>query len=207
MNRWPAILLLGPTGSGKTPLGELLEANGFRGRRCAHFDFGAQLRRIDDAGVGPQGLGKGDVALVRRVLHQGALLENEHFHLARAILEAFAREKKLGPDDLLVLNGLPRHVGQAADVDAFVEVRMVVHLRCTPEVVRERIRLDTGGDRGERADDSLDRIAAKLRIFEERTLPLIEHYRQSGATIVEVEVAAQTTAQEALRNVECRLLG
>jgi len=92
-------------------------------------------------------------------------------------------------------------------VDALVEVRMVVHLRCTPKVVRERIRLDTGGDRAERADDSLDRIAAKLRIFEERTLPLIEHYTKSGATIVEVEVAAQTTAQEALRNVECRLLG
>jgi adenylate kinase family enzyme len=206
MMQWPAILLLGPTGSGKTPLGELLEAEGFGGRRCAHFDFGAQLRRIDETGVGPEGFGEGDVAFIRRVLREGALLENEHFHLARAILQAFVREKKIGPDDLLVLNGLPRHVRQAADVDTFVRVRNVVHLRCTPEVVQERIRLDTGGDRADRVDDSLERIAAKLRIFEERTLPLIKHYRKSGAHVVEVEVEAHSTAQEVLRSVESRLL-
>jgi len=204
--RWPAILLLGPTGSGKTPLGKLLEADGLRGRRCAHFDFGAQLRRIDETGVGPEGFGEADVAFIRRALHEGALLENEHFHLARAILEAFVRERKLGSDGLLVLNGLPRHIGQAADVDTLVEVRVVVHLRCTPEAVRERIHLDTGGDRAERVDDSLDRITAKLRIFEERTLPLAKHYRERGAQVVEVEVEARSTAQELLRSVESRLL-
>ncbi|MCX7427258.1 MAG: hypothetical protein NTW96_16720 [Planctomycetia bacterium] len=41
-----AMLLLGPTGSGKTPLGDLLERRGLGGRRCVHFDFGAHLRRI-----------------------------------------------------------------------------------------------------------------------------------------------------------------
>ncbi len=41
-----AILLLGPTGSGKTPLGQALEKKGLAGRRCVHFDFGANLREI-----------------------------------------------------------------------------------------------------------------------------------------------------------------
>ena len=46
MQRPSAILLLGPTGSGKTPLGELMERRGFGGRRCRHFDLGDRLRRF-----------------------------------------------------------------------------------------------------------------------------------------------------------------
>ena len=42
--RHDAILLLGPTGSGKTPLGAALEEHGVCGRQCLHFDFGENLR-------------------------------------------------------------------------------------------------------------------------------------------------------------------
>ena len=41
-----AILLLGPTGSGKTPLGQVLEERGLWGHTSRHFDFGASLREI-----------------------------------------------------------------------------------------------------------------------------------------------------------------
>jgi hypothetical protein len=39
-----AILPLGPTGSGKTPLGDYLEERGLFGRRCVHFDFGEKFK-------------------------------------------------------------------------------------------------------------------------------------------------------------------
>jgi len=68
-----AVLLLGPTGSGKTPLGDALQREGFGGRRCHHFDFGEQLRHA--TGVG-DGLDAADIAFVRKVLEEGALLEN-----------------------------------------------------------------------------------------------------------------------------------
>jgi hypothetical protein len=45
-NSLPALLLLGPTGAGKTPLGDWLEAHGLWGRPCHHFDFGANLRAV-----------------------------------------------------------------------------------------------------------------------------------------------------------------
>ena len=45
-----AVLLLGPTGAGKSPLGDWLEARGLWGRPCHHFDFGANLRAIVAAG-------------------------------------------------------------------------------------------------------------------------------------------------------------
>ena len=41
-----ALLLLGPTGSSKTPLGQLIEQRGLWQTRCLHFDFGANLRQI-----------------------------------------------------------------------------------------------------------------------------------------------------------------
>jgi adenylate kinase len=44
MAKMRALLLLGPTGSGKSPLGDRLEARGLWSVRCAHFDFGANLR-------------------------------------------------------------------------------------------------------------------------------------------------------------------
>ena len=192
MTRHNAILLLGPTGSGKTPLGDMIEERGLGGKRCAHFDFGAQLRAIDAAGVPPPGLADADVAFIGKVLREAALLEDEHFHVACAILAAFVRDKGLAADDLIVLNGLPRHVGQANDLDALVRVQMVVVLECTAEVVEERIKLNAGGDRAERTDDSLDEVAKKLATFHERTLPLIEHYRAQGARIEAIEVAVQT---------------
>ena len=45
-----AILLLGPTAAGKTPLGQLFADRGLWGRPCVHFDFGENLRRIADSG-------------------------------------------------------------------------------------------------------------------------------------------------------------
>ena len=45
-SRRRAIVLLGPTGSGKTPLGDLIERCGLWGAPCLHFDFGACLRSI-----------------------------------------------------------------------------------------------------------------------------------------------------------------
>ncbi|HET6430150.1 MAG TPA: hypothetical protein VFJ30_17170, partial [Phycisphaerae bacterium] len=86
MIRTNAILLLGPTGSGKTPLGEMLQARGLRGRRCAHFDFGDSLRRAVAAASPPDGLPRQDIAFLKGVLESGALLEDEHFHIAETIL-------------------------------------------------------------------------------------------------------------------------
>ncbi len=87
MSKHDAILLLGPTGAGKSPLGDCLAEQGLGERRCVHFDFGAQLRHV--AEHGGRGLTEDDVAYVRKVLTEGALLEDETFYIARAILEGF----------------------------------------------------------------------------------------------------------------------
>lgn len=197
-----ALLLVGPTGSGKTPLGRLMEQRGLGGRRCVHFDFGVNLR-LCAVGQGRwRSLTREDCAFLARVLETGALLENEHFHIAARLIESFLEDRGAGPDTLVVLNGLPRHAGQAQDVAALVDVRTVVHLVCPAETVLERLRTNVGGDRAERVDDGPEDVRRKLVLFEDRTRPLLDWYRGQGAAVLDVDVSAADTPEDVLERLE-----
>jgi adenylate kinase family enzyme len=201
-SRNPAILLLGPTGSGKTPLGELIARRGLWHARCMHFDFGAQLRSIVARNEPNRDVNREDIAFLRRVLHSGALLEDEHFPLAERILRSFLARCGADAATTVVLNGLPRHVGQAEAVASIVDVRTLVQLRCSAETVRRRIRSNVGGDRGGRHDDDLESIRRKLDLFAERTEPLAAHYRDRGAAIATVDVTATMTPHDVWLTLE-----
>ncbi|MDA8431557.1 MAG: nucleoside monophosphate kinase [Nitrospiraceae bacterium] len=191
-----AILLIGPTGAGKTPFGECLEARGFGGRRCLHFDFGHQLRTIAGQGNPPVGFSRGEHAFIRDVLEKGLLLENEYFPIAEKIIDSFLRERGFSGTDVMVLNGLPRHLDQARDVDRKVTTSAVVVLECGAEDVLCRISDNPGGDRTGREDDGIEMVRKKLGIFRERTAPLIRHYENAGCRIFRVEVGPSATAEE-----------
>ena len=189
-----AVLIVGPTGAGKSPLGDHLARHGWHGRRCAHFDFGRNLRAVADGTI--RGFSGDEVAFVRDVLSKGALLENEGFQIAERILGAFVEQSRVKPGDLLVLNGLPRHRGQAADVDRLVQIADVIQLDCTAEVVHERLRLNSGGDRGARTDDGVALVEKKLSDFAARTAPLVAHYRDRGVAIHRWAIGVRTRPEE-----------
>src|SRR5512144_3141650 len=143
--RHQAVLLIGPTGSGKSPFGDWLQFHGLWSRACHHFDFGACLRQI---AAGPASdFTEEEIGYLRDVVAQGALLENRTFYLAARILEDYVRSRHVLNGDLLVMNGLPRHVGQAEDLEAHLEFLAVFSLQCSAETVWERLQRNTGGDR------------------------------------------------------------
>ena len=185
-----AMLLLGPTGSGKTPLGDLLERRGLGGRRCVHFDFGTHLRRIVGQESPHAEFSPAEVDFLRQVLLSGVLLEKQHLPLAERILRGFLASRGVDRRTLVVLNGLPRHLGQVDSVDVILKVATVVHLDCGEETVLARLRSNVGGDRSERVDDQRVMIGQKLAIFAERTAPLVEHYAELGATLKTIKVTA-----------------
>ncbi len=200
-----AVLLLGPTGSGKTPLGRSLRARGLSGRRVLHFDFGERLRRAAaDPGAAPA-LSAAERGVVLRVLAEGALLEDGEFSIAEKILGDFLAEASPGEGALLVLNGLPRDTGQAERLADRIAIRAVVVLEATAATLLKRIRLDAGGDRAGRDDDTSSGIRAKLEIFASRTLPLVAHYENRGAAVLKETVRPADTGETLCDRVAPRL--
>lgn len=195
MRKWRAVLLLGPTGAGKTPLGDLLERTGLWGKRCVHFDFGVNLRAAAAGSLGA-GLAPGELEIVRRSLATGALLEDEDFPIAAKVLMGFIAARSLASRDLLILNGLPRHAGQARDLEPYAIVAAVISLETDVETLRERLRIDPGGDRAGRIDDAPEAVADRLRIFADRTVPLLEYYWSRGVPILPVCVEVTTRPED-----------
>jgi adenylate kinase len=204
MTQHQGILLLGPTGAGKSPLGDRIEAEGLGERSFRHFDFGANLRRAVANEDSLARFSDHELAFLRSVLQSGALLEDDHFPLAERILVGFL--ETLGPERPVetVLNGLPRHVRQAEGVGGIVHVHTVVSLECSEEVVIARIGTNIGGDRAKRGDDGHDDIRRKLAIFAERTGPLVDHYRKAGSSIIHLPVSAEMTPESAWSTLQTR---
>ena len=231
-----AIILLGPTGSGKTPLGETLAARGlvdvdvpngvasepnvgtmdsgrsqFAGytprktgrRRCEHFDFGQNLRTVANDPEAGQAVSAGDLDVVRRILASGDLLEDSDFPLAERLLESFLVRRSVDRDTYIILNGIPRHLGQAVALDRLLRVERVVLLECPAETVVKRIASDTGGDRAGRTDDTLPEIQRKLDLFQQRTVPLLDYYHALGVPVLRLSVGVRTSAEE-MWQVLCR---
>jgi adenylate kinase len=197
-----ALLLIGPTGAGKTPFGEAAARSGLWNLRCLHFDFGAHLRQAGECGFSKADLSNDDYKVINRVLATGELLADRDFSVASKILNWFLRTKRPDSETLVLLNGLPRHVGQAVAVDKLVDVRIILELRCSLQVVLSRIRKNTGGDRSGRRDDSIAEIQNKLTIYEQRTSPLLDYYRLHEKISLFIDVNEDMSPQEMLACLE-----
>jgi adenylate kinase family enzyme len=158
-----------------------------------HFDFGEALRASAKQQTGRLTRSERDV--VEKSLRTGTLLENEHFSIAKKLLVNYLTKRKASEDTLVVLNGLPRHIGQAKAMEAVVEMQTLVSLECEPVIVWERIRINAGGDRGGRADDTLEEVEQRFEVFRRRTAPLLKYYRELGVPVLPLDVGVKTTAQ------------
>lgn len=196
-----AVLLLGPTGAGKSPLGEAIAQNGLFNRPCHHLDFGFELRNAISNKELSAAYSNDELDFITGVLERGLLLENEHFLLARKIVYLFLAREKFIQHDILVLNGIPRHTGQARDLAAIACIHSIVVLDCTTDAVFWRIQQNAGGDRTERVDDAEELIKKKLAIFYERTAPLIEFYERKACAVFRLKISGATTARDAYQQL------
>lgn len=187
-----SLLLLGPTGAGKSPLGWELDKKGFLGRRVHHFDFGEHLRKVAKNELP---FPEKDRELVKHILNEGRLLKPEEFYLAEGILKAFFIDRNFKEEELLFLNGLPRNLYQAERLSSMIEMQGVIYLKIDEKTLFIRLKNDPARDRKNREDDLEELVAKKLRWFKEENLPLIEYYASKGVRILEIEVSEVDTGE------------
>jgi adenylate kinase len=165
-HEYQALLLIGPPGSGKGTQGKILGAL----PGIHYWEAGEALRVIDpDSDIG---------RIIRQHLSRGELIPDElAVSLCLDDLEAHATAGAYRPaTDLLVLDGIPRTVRQAALLDEQVAVIKIVHLVCD-DIERLVQRLRQRSAQQGRADDADERVVRhRLAVYQRDTAPVLEYY-------------------------------
>jgi len=167
--KYRAILLFGAPGSGKGTQGRLLGAiPGF-----FHCACGDVFRALDVRSP----LGRAFLDYSTR----GELVPDElTVRLWQKRLDDHVRASAFQPDrQWLVLDGIPRNLNQARMMKAFIDVALILHLRCENQAALEQ-RLGRRASEENRPDDfSLQVHRRRLAVFESESLGVLECYPNS----------------------------
>ena len=168
-NRYKSILLFGAPGAGKGTQGKILgKIPGF-----FHLACGEVFRSLDmTSDLGKQFLNfssRGE--LVPDELTIQMWRQNMH---AQTVLSLYKPKQ-----DLLVLDGIPRNVGQARELENSLDVFKVIHLRCNDEnAMMQRMRKRALKEN--RMDDADDKVIRhRFEVYHKETLPVLEFYPKS----------------------------
>jgi adenylate kinase len=200
----PHVLLLGPPGAGKGTQSKRLAAafdlehvttgDALRANKQMETEYGTPAEYMDAGELVPDGL-------VNEIVKEA-----------------------LQSADGYVLDGYPRNLDQAeylsdiTDLDAVLyfdvsESELVDRLTgrrvCSEcganyhvefdQPAEEGVCDDCGGDLYQREDDTEETVKERLRVYEENTAPVVQHYREEG---VLVEVDGEGTPDEVFERVQ-----
>jgi adenylate kinase len=184
----PHVLLLGPPGAGKgTQSANVADAYGIE-----HVTTGDALRANKDMET--------EHGTPREYMEAGELVPDP-------VVDAIVAEA-LAAAAGYVLDGYPRNLDQAAELDAMTDLDAAAYLSVSQSTLVERLtgrRVcaecgrnhhvefdppeeedvcdDCGGELTQREDDTEDVVRERLRVYRENTEPVVERYRERGELI------------------------
>jgi adenylate kinase len=173
--RYRAFLMFGAPGCGKGTQGAILG----RIPRFAHCACGDVFRSLDTRTP----LGQQFVEYSSR----GELVPDDlTVKLWKANIKSREDSHLFKPDiDFLVLDGIPRNVGQAKIMENHIDVFQVFHLSCPNRQELYR-RLRKRALKDNRMDDASDDvIARRLKTYEEESKPLLNYYANGLVTEID----------------------
>jgi adenylate kinase len=186
--KYTTYLLFGAPGSGKGTQGRSLGSI----PRFFHCACGDVFRTLDTrTRVGRAFL---------EYSSKGQLVPDEiTVQLWQARIDAAVDAHEFKPDiDVLVLDGIPRNVGQAKIMDDMIDVKKVFHLSC-PDRDQLFSRLKKRALKDNRLDDANEEvIKRRLETYETESKPVLDHYRDR----VQVVDAIQPPAKVLLKILE-----
>ncbi len=161
------IVLLGAPGSGKgTQAALMVERLGM-----PHISTGVLLRNAAKRGT--------ELGLkAKSIIDQGELVPDD--------IMSDMIEERLSRDDVangFILDGYPRNLAQAKSLDEMLErvgqpVDVAIQIDVGPEQIIKR--LAGRAEQENRADDSEDIVGNRMRIYHEKTAPVIDYYAGRG---------------------------
>jgi len=185
------IIILGKPGSGKGTQAELLEEK----MKIAKITIGDVLRKVKKQKTK---LGK----LVKERIDKGIFVP--HKIVTQIVKERInKRDAKKG----FILDGYPRDLFQAKEIDKMVDIDRVIMIDSKNDLIIKRLssrRMCACGETynlitnppkkkgicdrcGEtlyiRKDDKPATIRARLRIYNEKTKPVVDHYKKKGSLV------------------------
>lgn len=132
---------------------------------------------------------------VKDTIAEGHLAPTDEY--IRIILPYLSRDEFQGVP--LFLSSVGRWKGEEASVVPALEqashpLKAVVYLTLDAEMIHRRLALEENTvTRGERDDDHAHKLEQRIAEFEEKTLPVIEYYRQAGY-LLEIDATASKEA-------------
>ncbi len=184
-------LLFGQPGVGKGTQGEVLG----RIPGLVHLATGDMFRGLDrDSELGQEFL---------KYSSQGLLVPDElTCRLWKQYVQGLIDTNAYRPQmDLLLLDGIPRSLGQAQTLDQHIDVLQIVHLVCSDEdrLVRRIQRRAEKQGRHDDADESV--IRRRLNVYEQETRPVLDHYDASVVQDVDATGLPMQVTQRVLNTL------
>jgi adenylate kinase len=186
-DRYNTVLLFGAPGVGKGTQGKLL--GGIPGMR--HLATGDIFRSIDRQSE----LGKKFVEYSSR----GELVPDDlTIQVFQQYVSGLIQTGKYFPEhDLLILDGIPRSLGQAKALEPHINVLRIIHLTA-PDVDDMVARMKLRARRENRLDDADETvIRRRFEVYDRETRPVLAHYDRKLVG----DVKAIGTPAEVLLNV------
>jgi adenylate kinase len=184
---YQAVLLVGPPGVGKGTQGKLLaQIPGI-----FHVSSGDMFRELDINSKCGQIFQ--EYASVGKLVPDDITIKIWQDYMAVKVREGLYTPER----DLLILDGIPRNIIQAALIDRYLTVFKVVFMVCEDrEVMFRRIR---GRSLKENRIDDSEEVVVRYRwdLYKRDTEPMIDHYPQEMIRIID----ADTTAADVLHQI------
>lgn len=163
---YPAALIFGVPGAGKGTQGEILtKVPGF-----FHLSSGVIFRKLDPKSE--------EGRIVRDYSARGELAPDEiTIRIFLNWLEAQRDAEKFRPhDQLLVLDGIPRSIGQCEMLEPYIDVKALIHFVCrNEEIMIKRIRRRAAMEN--RVDDASESVTRRrFEVYHRETSPILEYY-------------------------------
>ena len=172
--RYKAILLFGPPGSGKGTQGKILAAiPGF-----FHSATGDIFRSLD--------LQSRAGRIFLEYSSRGELVPDEFtINVWKQYIHGMELINQFHPEtEMLILDGVPRSVAQAKLLEETIDVVCVIHLQADYEKMVERIRRRAFKEN--RVDDAQEEvIRRRMQVYERDTKPLLDYY--AGRRVIEID--------------------